>query len=406
MMNKIARSIEEIKNEILSLTDDFMQLTNYFEECKRLKSRLDDLIWNISSMRTGLLYRLDNLRREYADLEVHASIRLAQSPVENVEITELGNQIQDLLGKWDELDREIQDYENSLFDLELEQQEIKKDLENIGNILSDVGGDSMGYIPVYSFVKVFKDYDKDRKVVGSFSKEYQKSFLTMDQIKALSDDDLTKLVESLSIELSNIIQKRRMLEKEAEGLKGQESELEKQLANIYWATKKELFETENLIAEIKVKLNERTISYKQLVAYAYTIATEELKKRLEEYEKQLREAAGLREDVRVKITPKKTSGVVSPYFYAEKRIIELKESGCPRKEAWRRVVIWFSESMDLYDLQELFESIYGPISPEGKRKAQVWEKVKGFFKNLVNTAKGFLDTLVGINRQLKYLVES
>ena len=405
-MNKIARSVEEIKNEILSLTDDFMQLTNYFEECRQLKKRLDDLIWTISGMRTGLLYRLDNLRREYADLEVQASIRLAQGSVDNVEIVELGNQIQVLLDKWDELDKEIQDYENSLFDLELEQQEIKKDLDNIGDILSKMGGSDMSYIPVYSFFKVFKDYDRDKKVVSSFSKVYQRSFLTMEQIKSLSDEELTKLVESLSIELSNIIQKRRMLEKEVEGLKGQESELEKQLANVYWATKKELFETENLIAEIKVKLNERTISYKQLVAYVYTIATEELKEKLKEYENQLREAAGLREDVRVKVTPKKVSEVVSPYFYAEKRIMELKESGYPRKEAWRKVVSWFSESIDLYELQELFESIYGPISPEGKRKAQVWEKFKGFFKKLIDSAKGFLDTLVGINKQLKYLAEN
>ena len=254
--------------------------------------------------------------------------------------------------------------------------------------------------------RILSDEDLEIKKDSSiFSDLFKKIALSSEEIKQLSEEELTKLVERLILEFEDVLADRRLLEEEVKRLKEREAELNKQILEIYKATKKELWETDNLLIKLKESVKWGTPRYKELLAMALPHLSEELKKSIQDAIDEMK-IAGAREKVLPRVYPKKQSQkIIDPYWYAEKKIQEMLEAGYPRREAWRRIVAWFGDKVDLIELQEIFEDYYGSLEYEANRRRADWkEKIKEWGRKIYDVLARLVNRVRNINSELRDLL--
>lgn len=302
-------NIDQIKTRITDLSSKFLDITDLLKEAKGLSDKLGDIIRALNSSRMGIVYELDDLRRQHESLKRtkwHSTDkRFAQA------VDDLGIDIQNLVRIWQDIDRDIRNKENELRNLEMQKGQVTMEMDSIGREiereLAEMSRGDLLSTPGYGWYAKAILSSRDRDMVGAFSKEFQQTVEEFTQwMKGLEPGKIDILINEKAGNLRNLIDQIKVEENKVKKLKAEKKELEQFFGKLSSALGEELVETENTMVKISKWIQTKAPKYKEAYLFLLERVTENLRKDAEKF---VDDMLDLEERMKVTVTPKASENV-------------------------------------------------------------------------------------------------
>lgn len=295
-------SIERVKDRVTELSSKFLDITDLLKEAKGLNDKLADIIRTLNSSRMGIVYELDDLRKQHEELKRtkwHSKdMKIAQG------IDDLGIDIQNLVKMWQRIDQEIMQKENELRNLEYQKGQVSRDMDNIGQDLGKVekelGVDEFGYGSGWYAKAVLSTRDKE--LIGAFSKEFKQTIEEFTQwLQGLEPGKIDILINEKAGNLKNLVDQIKIGETKVKGLRAEKKEVEQFFDKLASAMGEEVVETEKMMVKISKWIHTKAPKYKEAYLFLLERVTDNLRKDAQNF---LDDITDLEERMKITVTPK------------------------------------------------------------------------------------------------------
>lgn len=370
---KFAATKEEIVNRVIALSKRFLELRDLLNKAVDLEKDVRNIIYSVASARTGILYELESLQREYDQFKRGYS-KTAQWGIDE---DSLGREIEKLVSEWRSLDEEIKKKEKEVYDLSYDRDLVVQQIEDLGKSLSRIEGG-------------FKMRD------GLFSKKAEQSleeFKTW--VKELSEDELNSILNRKADEMLDTLNKIEEYERLLEELKERKKEMSKFFEGISSALGKEILKTESFIVKVKKWSQTKSRSWKEIATWIMERADEQLRKQAEAFAEKLKV---VEERIRVDITPR-SSSYSGMELSACRMVEDLVELGFTRKRVWAKVAKRFDKRLSKERLYDIVNDVYRNKEAQG-----LWERFKEYVKDLYHRGLDLVSSLSKWNREFEELL--
>ena len=294
------KSVDEIKNRVMELSQKFLQLNDLLKEAVNVNDRALDIIERIKGARMGIVYELSDLQKEF-ELSKAASFGVRQAEM----FDEVGRSISDLVEQFQQFDRQVQEQESELYDLRRERDQALYQLKDLGDELAETQEEfsSDGVMGGGWFAKALLS-PRPRELAGAFSRLFENTIQDFTQmIQKMPKGDLDQLINEKSKEYEEILDRIKLAEAGLEKLKEQKGIHLEMFSTMAAKLKADVLETEAVLVKVNKYLQTSPPSYKQLYIFLLDKVdgpTREAAKKMAD------DLSSLTERIKITITPKQS----------------------------------------------------------------------------------------------------